>query len=319
MRTQASREQLAGHDTSVPETHETPDEDLEIGADDENDAIAAQALAEPVDEADIRTRIETDPAAKALFDQAVALKVAEIEASRGLAADPRLAGQPDAILLIKELVAGLGRELAASNAILAAQIAKNTAVAAEQQPGYVKPLAPEEIEARAEALANAEAFQRDLIKQVLLLSDAGEREAAMALAPQYLLTEDAYFDDEYRGAGETHRYFRMPSASMEPRNENARKMKAYTVRYSGGEKVDSTDLVAEAMAARKALPSGMGLPDFELLSGRSDRSILLASRVIEAGVEEVGPEGIHGTKIQVTRGGLVPGKSWTIGPGGLPA
>lgn len=264
-----SQERLAGSEQDAGDDYRPSDEDLGVGASD-----PVLDAAETRKHADELAAVMARPEVQAAVDALVARRVAELAGNAAPPADT--AGVATVAQAIGEAIA---REIARANMAVAAQ-----------QPGYVKPVPPEEMEARAAAYIEMNA----LIKQAL----DGQSH------PQYLLTEDFHADDRLWAKGDTIVWRGAPNTEMEPQNAAAQAIFEQMLRWIGGGTVHIADQVAEAVRGFGKPPEMQILDDYD---GGGTRSITevykngsyvrLAERVDDAPRRAVGPRRIAGTVV----------------------
>jgi hypothetical protein len=279
------------------------DAELGIGEEDEHDAaLRAIAAAEPLPEA-VQTleALLDDPAIAPALRLLIDRRAAEMA---GSGADAPAGDETQK--LVKLLVAGIGQAMAEANQKLAQAINRSSDATVAQMPGYVKPIAQDELEARAAAYAECRALLVDQIKRFRAIRDEeGGDEAAEPLAPRYRLLEDAYEDatGTYQVAGTLIYCWRIPGTHMRGENDIARRLSALMWRYIGGEKQNSADVLAELLASRRGTLGAASLPEIGFLSERPGADLRMA-RVAGSEDAEIGPGNVHGTVVTVTKGGL---------------
>ena len=169
-------------------------------------------------------------------------------------------------------------------------------VTGEQKPGYVKPLTPEEVDARRAGQAE--------MKRLLRL--AKERKTW----PSYLLADEAnpFYGPSPAGpilyqAGQEINWRGPPAESFKPLNEEAVAIFAAYKRWVG-EPVSIEELTRQAVADARGVPY---VPEYmQDTSGGED------IQVVDAPVRDVAPKRTMGTFTPEVRGRIMPGQPGVV-------
>ncbi len=239
----------------APAVAEGPDSDAALGIGQDDDAPAAD---------DPLAALMANPQFAALLDKAVSARLAQM----GSPAVP-VAGGGD-----------FGAFLQKMERMIEAQTI--------QQPGYIKPLTPDQLMDRAQG----EVEMRALI----------EKFRAKETPPLYLLGLQFYAGDQLYEAGQEIRTFLPPAESFQPMNDPAVQVYTAFLRSIGGATPGIGDQLAAAMVAAKAQPLVTGMPGaapaargpVEVVQGRAPVQVgpkrILGSMVPEQHTTSVTPQ-----------------------------
>ena len=259
-----STEKLAGSEHDAGEEYRPSDAELGVG---ETDPGAAAA--------DELERLLLTPEGMALVDKLVAQRLSQMAAEDEGAAAPPASGDA---------------QLERFAQIMAGAFDRASLSTASQQPGYVRPLPAEEVEARAQAY----------VEMLALI----ERAVAEQSQPQYLLTEDFHAADILWAKGDVIFWYGPPNTEMLPRNPPAEAIFAQMLRWIGGGATHIADHVSDALLAMR--------PDQrQLLRQASDRDAGFYGTASETpSLSQAYKGGIR----QVKMAGRVDGPRHDVGP-----